>query len=425
MATALFFSGEKTVSSSSWNSTYLFLYLHIGLKIIPMVDLSEFKSISPYTDAEAAEALSKLAEVPFLPHISQQFFPNEAPDFLKNVLKSIKTIDQFQTLVMQRFVRWVLENTAKNFSYDGISNIDPSKKFLALSNHRDIILDPAITQLVLHDNGIPLTEIAVGDNLITNEMIEYLIRSNRMIKVVRGVSARELYLSSQLLSRYIRLNITEQRNSIWLAQRQGRTKNGLDVTEQGLLKMLDMSGGNDFQKNFEELNITPLSISYEYEPCDILKAREVVISRKHKYVKAEGEDFKSIMEGIMNQKGNIHLNIGKPLTTEEIAAAAQCDKNDRYQLIRHAVDVRVIEGYKLWKNNYIAYDIVNESTKYSDKYEAADVENFVAYMEGQLNKVEPELNREDLRRIFLDIYANPVLSKELLKKEKATGAILL
>ena len=131
------------------------------------------------------------------------------------------------------------------------------------------------------------------------------------------------------------------------------------------------------------------------------------------------------MEGIMNQKGNIHLNIGKPLTTEEIAAAAQCDKNDRYQLIRHAVDVRVIEGYKLWKTNYIAYDIVNESTKYSDKYEAADVENFVAYMEGQLNKVEPELNREDLRRIFLDIYANPVLSKELLEKEKATGAILL
>ena len=246
-----------------------------------------------------------------------------------------------------------------------------------------------------------------------------------MIKVVRGVSARELYQSSQLLSRYIRLNITEQRNSIWLAQRQGRTKNGLDVTEQGLLKMLDMSGGNDFQKNFEELNITPLSISYEYEPCDILKAREVVISRKHKYVKAEGEDFKSIMEGIMNQKGNIHLNIGKPLTTEEIAAAAQCDKNDRYQLIRHAVDVRVIEGYKLWKTNYIAYDIVNESTKYSDKYEAADVENFVAYMEGQLNKVEPELNREDLRRIFLDIYANPVVSKELLEKEKATGAILL
>ena len=390
-----------------------------------MVDLSEFESISPYTDAEAAEALSKLAEYPLLARVSQQFFPEESPDFLKNLLKSIKTIDEFQVLVMSKFVRWVLEHTAHNFSYDGISNIDPAKRFLALSNHRDIILDPAITQLVLFNNGITMTEIAVGDNLITNKTIEYLIRSNRMIKVVRGISARELYLSSQLLSRYIRLNITEQRSSIWLAQRQGRTKNGYDITEQGLLKMLDMSGKADFQQNFEELNIIPMSISYEIEPCDILKARELVISRKHKYVKAEGEDLNSIMVGIMSQKGNIHLNIGKPLTSEEIAAAALCDKNDRYQMIRHAVDLRVIEGYKLWKNNYIAYDIANHSFRYSEMYDQADVEKFVSYMEHQLDTVEPEVNREDLRRIFLDIYANPVVTKELLAKEKSTGAILL
>lgn len=390
-----------------------------------MIDLTEFESISPYTDEQASEALGKLADHPAVAQASRYFFPEESADFLKNVLKQIKTIDQFQVLVMQRFVRWVLEHTAKNFSYDGISNIDPNKKFLALSNHRDIIMDPAITQLVLYTNGIPMTEIAVGDNLITNEAIEYLIRSNRMIKVVRGISARELYLSSQLLSKYIRLNITEQRSSIWLAQRQGRTKNGYDVTEQGLLKMLDMSGTGDFQSNFEALNIIPMSISYEYEPCDILKARETVISRKQKYVKAEGEDFNSIMVGIMQPKGNIHLNIGKPLTSEEIAAAAQCDKNDRYQLIRHAVDIRVIEGYKLWKNNYVAYDILNHSFRYSDKYTAADVETFVAYMEKQLDTVEPTLNREDLRKHFLEIYANPVVSKELLAKEKATGAILL
>lgn len=390
-----------------------------------MIDLSEFESISPYTDEEAAEALSKLAEFPLLSQVSRQFFPEETPDFLKNLLKSIKTIDDFQILVMQKFVRWVLEHTARNFSYDGVANIDPEKKFLALSNHRDIMLDPAITQLILYTNGIPMTEIAVGDNLITNQTIEWLIRSNRMIKVVRGISARELYLSSQMLSKYIRLNITNQRSSIWLAQRQGRTKNGYDITEQGLLKMLDMSGPADFQTNFEELNIIPMSISYEYEPCDILKAREMVISRKRKYVKAEGEDFNSIMTGIMQQKGNIHLNIGKPLTSEEISEAAKCDKNDRYQLIRHAVDVRVIEGYKLWKNNYVAYDLVNQSYKYSHLYEPDDVEQFVAYMQKQLDTVEPEINREDLRRIFIDIYANPVFTKELLEKEKREGVILL
>lgn len=390
-----------------------------------MVDLSEFSSISPYTDAEAAEALSKLAEYPAVAIASKHFFPDESPDFLKNLLKSINTIDEFQVLVMQKFVRWAIEHTAKNFSYDGVSNIDPSKKFLALSNHRDIILDPAITQLILYTNGIPMTEIAVGDNLITSKAIEWLIRSNRMIKVIRGVTARELYLSSQLLSRYIRLNITEQRSSIWLAQRQGRTKNGYDVTEQGLLKMLDMSGTGDFQKNFEELNIIPISISYEYEPCDILKARELVISRKRKYVKADGEDLNSIMVGIMQNKGSIHLNIGTPLTSDEIAIAAKCDKNDRYQLIRHAVDLRIIDGYKLWKNNYIAYDLLNHSFKYSDMYSPNDMEQFVEYMCTKLDTVEPEINREDLRRIFLEIYANPVVTKELLAKEKTTGAILL
>lgn len=390
-----------------------------------MLDLTEFESISPYTDAEAAEALSVLADHPLLSEACKYFFPDQSPDFLRGLLKSIKTIDDFQVLVMSKFVEWALAHTARNFSYDGISNIDKDKKFLALSNHRDIILDPAITQLVLYRNGIPMTEIAVGDNLITSKTIERLIRSNRMIKVMRGISARELYLSSQLLSRYIRLNITEQRSSIWLAQRQGRTKNGYDVTEQGLLKMLDMSGQSDFLQNFKELNITPMSISYEYEPCDILKARELVISKKHKYVKAEGEDLNSIMVGIMQQKGNIHLNIGKPLTEEEIAEAAKCDKNDRYQLIRHAVDLRVIEGYKLWKNNYVAFDLVNESSRYSHLYEPCDVEKFVEYMAHQLETVEPEVNKEDLRRIFLDIYANPVVTKELLEKEKSTGAILL
>ena len=379
-----------------------------------MIDLSEFESISPYTDEEAVKALNIVAENPVLKEVSQYFFPEESPDYLQNILKQVKSIDDFQVMVMSKVVEWVLEHTAHNFSYDGIANIDKDTRFLALSNHRDIILDPAITQLVLFRNGIPLTEIAVGDNLITNKFIEYLIRSNRMIKVVRGISAKELYLSSQLLSKYIRLNITEQKSSIWLAQRQGRTKDGEDITEQGLLKMLDMSGTADFRRNFEELNIIPLSISYEYEPCDILKARELLISKTQKYVKAPGEDLNSILTGIKQQKGNIHLNIGTPLTSEEIEAASKCDKNDRYQWIRHAVDLRVIEGYQLWKTNYIAYDLLNECFKYSDKYTPEEAQGFVDYMEHQLDSVEQTLNRAELREIFLKIYSNPVLSKELL-----------
>ena len=379
-----------------------------------MVDFSKFESISPYTDAEAVEALSKVADNPLVTSVSQYFFPDKEPGFLTGLLKSVKSVDEFQVLVMSRVVEWVLAHTAHNFSYDGIKHIDPSRKFLAMSNHRDIILDPAITQLVLYRNNIPMTEIAVGDNLLTNPFIEYLIRSNRMIKVVRGISARELYLSSQLLSEYIRLNITTGKSSIWLAQRQGRTKDGADITEQGLLKMLDMSGKEDFLHNFRELNIIPLSISYEIEPCDVLKARELLISRTQKYVKADGEDLHSIITGIKQQKGNIHLHIGEQLTDEEIAEASLCDKNDRYQLIRHAVDLRVIDGYRLWKTNYIAYDMLNPGDRYREHYSKEDVEWFIDYKEHQLDTVEPELDRAALNDIFLHIYANPVVSKEML-----------
>ena len=341
--------------------------------------------------------------------------------FLRDTLKSVKSIDEFQTSVMYKAVEWVLDNTAHNFSYDGIEflkNMD-GKKFLFLSNHRDIILDPAITQVVLHRNGIPQTQIAVGDNLLRDKYVEALIRSNRMIKVIRGINARTLYLSSQLLSKYIRTCITGGKSSIWLAQREGRAKDGIDTTEQGLLKMLDMSGMRDFVTNFMELNIVPLSISYEFEPCDVMKAREILISRTEKYVKTDNEDLISIVTGIKQPKGNIHLNIGKPLTEEEIEAASICNKNDRYQAIRHAVDLRVIEGYKLWRTNYIAYDLVNKCFKYTEYYSREDVEEFTAYLEHQLDKVEPTLNRNDLRDIFLKIYANPVHSKEALTQEKA------
>lgn len=386
-------------------------------------ELNEFTDISPYTDAEAVEALGKLADHPAVVEVSKAIFPDKEPEFLRKILKSVKSIDEFQILVMNKAVEWVLSTTAHNFSYDGIGNLKKiNGKFLAMSNHRDIILDPAITQVVLYRNAIPMTEIAVGSNLLTNKYIEYLIRSNRMIKVIRGINARQLYLSSQVLSKYIRECITSGRSSIWIAQREGRAKDGIDTTEQGLLKMLDMSGTADFTTNFEELNIVPLSISYEYEPCDILKARERLISRTQKYVKGSREDLISIMTGIEQQKGNIHLNIGSPLTHDEIETASCCNKNDRYQAIRHAVDVRIIEGYKLWKTNYIGYDMVNHTFKYRDKYTPEDVAQFTDYVEHQLDKVEKSLCRADLRDIFLRIYANPVVSLENLMIERAAAS---
>ena len=376
---------------------------------------SEFNDIAPFGDEDAAAALAKVSNHPAVPWVSKYIFPNQPETYLGNILRSIQTVDQFQSLVMSKAIEWVISTTVRNFSYDGLSKLQAiDGKYLAMSNHRDIILDPAFTQIILHRNNMPLTQIAVGDNLLTNKSVELLIRSNRMIKVIRGISARELYLSSQLLSKYIRETITSGTASVWIAQKEGRTKNGIDVTEQGLLKMFNMSGSGDFVKDFMELNIVPLSISYEYEPCDILKARELLISRTQKYVKTENEDLQSILLGIKQYKGNVHLNFGDPLTEEEIREASYCDKNDRFQLIRHAVDRRIISGYKLWKTNYMAYDIVNGGSKYADNYTPEEKAEFMKYIDGQLKKVEPTLDQNELKDILLHIYSNPVLSKEEL-----------
>ena len=375
----------------------------------------DYTSISPYTDQEAVEALKRVARNPFLPVVSKFFFPGAPLNTFRKLLKEIHSIDDFQEIVMSRMVSTAIERSTSGFSYEGVENISGNGKFLAVSNHRDIILDPALFQYVLFSNRLQMTEICVGSNLLeSNKVVSDLLRSNRMIKVIRGISARELYLSSKLLSSYIRERITSGGSSVWIAQREGRTKDGFDKTEQGLLKMFDMSGEGSFQENFEALNIIPVSISYEYESCDIRKARELLISEKEKYVKKKHEDTHSIISGVKQWKGGVNLFIDKPLTGEEIAQAAQLGKNDRYQALRQILDERIIRGYKLWKTNYMAYDLLHEGNKYADRYSLEELEEFKAYTEHKLSKVERSLDRDALRIKFLQIYGNPVVNKETI-----------
>lgn len=380
------------------------------------MEITDFSDIAPFNDEEAAAALARVSNHPNVPWVSKFLFPDKPKTFLRDMLLGIHTVDQFQQTVMKTAIQWVIDNTTTEFTYDGIEILKGMKTpYLAMSNHRDIILDPALTQMILMWNNLPETQICVGDNLLKQKTIELLIRSNRMIKVIRGISARELYLSSQVLSKYIRETITTGKGSVWIAQRQGRTKDGIDVTEQGLLKMIDMSGTKDFVQNFMEVHIIPLSISYEYEPCDIMKARENIIKRHSgTYVKGEDEDLQSIMIGIKQPKGHVHLHVGEPLSEEEIREASYCDKNDRYQSIRHAVDRRIIEGYRLWKTNYMAYDLVNKGSKYASEYTQQDMEDFQGYLAQQLIKVEATLDRHEMIDELLHIYSNPVVSKENL-----------
>ena len=375
-----------------------------------MVDLSEFEDIRPYSDEEAVEALQRVSRHPFLPMISKYLFPKENMDFLGSTLRRIKSIDEFQTVVMVGVITAVLAKTSEGFTFSGMSNLkDINGKFLAVSNHRDIVLDPALMLYGMNEAGLPSAELCVGSNLLSNKLIEDLMKSNRMIKVIRGISARQMYLNSQTLSKYIRLSITSGNSSIWVAQKEGRSKNGIDKTEQGLLKMFDMSGEHGFEQNFEELNIVPMSISYEYEPCDSRKAREILMSRDAPYVKKPKEDLHSILTGIRQRKGHIHLSVGKPLSSEEIHEAAMQSGNDRYQYLRGILDKRIRSGYRLWKTNYMGYDLMNGTDKYLGvKYLPEDLELFKAYTEHKLSKLERRLDRDALRDIFWHIYGNPV-----------------
>ena len=378
---------------------------------------NEFESIRPYTDAEAEKALGRVSRHPMIPSISKYLFPDAPANTLRRRLRQITSVDQFQDEVMSDVVESIIRTTSAGFTCNGIEHLKAVKgRFLAISNHRDIVLDPALIQYALKCAWLPYTEICVGSNLLSNRLIEDLMRSNRMIKVIRGIKARELYLSSRRLSTYIRDSIVSGRSSIWIAQREGRTKNGLDTTEQGLLKMFDMSGTKGFEENFLELNIVPMSISYEYESCDARKAREVLLRREGPYIKKEDEDLHSILTGIRQAKGHIHLEIEEPLTAEEIFEASKCEKNDRYQSIRHLLDRRIIAGYKLWKTNYMAHDLLNDKREFAEagKYTEQDLAAFEKYIGHKLGKLERRLDRAELRKIFLGIYAGPVDAKQAL-----------
>ena len=378
-----------------------------------MVDLSEFEDIRPYSDEEAMEALQRVSRHPALPTISKYLFPKQKMGALSELLRRIKTIDEFQKVVMIGVIDAVLARSSEGFTVSGIENLGKvNGKFLAVSNHRDIVLDPALILHSMNAGGYPMAELCVGSNLLTSKLIEDLMKSNRMIKVIRGISARQMYLNSQTLSKYIRLSITSGKASIWIAQKEGRAKNGIDKTEQGLLKMFDMSGEKDFVENFKELNIVPMSISYEYEPCDSRKARELLLTREGPYVKKKNEDLHSILTGIGQKKGHIHLTVGEPLTVEEIEEAATHNGNDKYQVLRGILDQRIHDGYKLWKTNYMGYDLMNGTSEFlGDKYLPKDLEEFKAYTEHKLAKLERRLDRNELRDIFWHIYGNPVTTK--------------
>ena len=374
-----------------------------------MYDDSEFGEIRPYTDAETVEALKRVSRHPMTPVISKYLFPDMPAGTLAHMLRGIGSIDQFQDEVMFGVVEAVLARTSKGFTCSGEENLKAleGKRFLAVSNHRDIVLDPALIQYEMKLLGLPYTEICVGSNLITGQLTEDLMRSNRMIKVIRGIGARQLYLSSLRLSRYIRESITSGRASIWIAQREGRTKNGCDTTEQGLLKMFDLSGEGCFEENFCALNIVPMSISYEYESCDSRKAREVLLRREGPYTKKPKEDLHSILTGIVQWKGRVHMALCEPIRTEDLTSMEGLTNNEYHKAVAGLIDQRINGAYQLWPNNYVAHDMLYGNERYRGMYTDEEREAFRHHL-AKLDRYAETCDIERLREIFLGIYANPV-----------------
>jgi len=376
-----------------------------------------FDEIRPYNETEAQDAFKRIASAELLPRIVSTVFPSKDVAEVQALLLNLSSIDDFQSKVMIPALTTVLNMTTAGITYSGVDNIKDGKTHIFLSGHRDIILDPAILEFILYHNGVPWSEIAVGDNLLGSSLIKDLMFTNRMIKVIRSGNTRDKYIASTVLSEYLRHKVVGGQRSVWIAHRGGRTKDGNDVTGQGVLKMLSMSYGKDFDKAYKEMSIIPLSVSYEFESCDFLKARELYMSKRGPYVKAAGEDMNSMLTGIMQPKGRVHFHFAPVVSDMEIENCEGVHVNERITSLRLKIDRTIQQNFKLWPNNYIASDIINASDTYSDEYTEEQKVFFIDYMNRGLAGIVGEdksIDLSELKDIFLRIYANPVFNKEIL-----------
>lgn len=370
-----------------------------------------YNDIRPYTDSEVTAAVERIAASPYFPPVINYLFPSTDIDRLINEFRGYNTVQEVQVGFMRGAVQEIVNKTIAELVYSGFSTLNCSAQRVYLSNHRDIVMDSALLQFLLTTHGINTTEITFGSNLMTSQFVVDLGKLNKMFKFMRsGDSPREVLEISRQNASYIRHAITQKKQSVWIAQRNGRTKDGNDRTDVGVLKMFAMGSDADFVQNLAELNITPVSVSYEYEPCDFFKVREIYISRRGKYVKQPDEDMNSVLHGITQWKGGVSIAVCDACTEEELEGYSSLSKNDRYRQLAAQIDERIYRNYKLWSNNYIAYDMLHGTDKYSHLYTAEQRSSFCQYAQRGLNAIDGDQN--ELTQIFYGIYANPVLNSE-------------
>jgi hypothetical protein len=374
----------------------------------------DFEDIRPYYDHEINPALIRIISNPVFGKILDFLFPGQYHGQIRQMLASTHSAHDFQFNFMHPLVRSIVSKTSEGLTTDGWEYLVPGMPYLFISNHRDIVLDSAILQFLLFDHDHETTEITFGSNLMVNQFVVDLGKVNRMFRVERGAGKAELLAVSRKLSSYIRYTLTGKKASVWIAQRPGRTKNGNDRTEAGLLKMVNMSGGEKFRDSISELNIVPVSISYEYEPCCAFKIRELLATRlTGSYRKRPDEDLMSIITGITQPKGRIHISLTRPVN-DYIGMIDEADTlNNKLNALAGMMDEEIYRSYKLWPGNYVAFDLMNNSDEYSSLYTPSEKETFLKYMERETSGIDGD--RKDIEGLFLEIYANPVVNLRSLK----------
>ena len=378
--------------------------------------MQNFDDIRFYKDDEVNDALKEYSRHPMVKALLQFTFPEMKFSDIEAIVHDCYSIADFQQRVIYLSVEKVLEKTSEGLSDNGFKDLDPSDSYFYISNHRDIILDTCLINYTLHNHDLVMTASAIGDNLVQKPFLMALSRLNRNFLVLRNQSPREMLKSSMKLSQYISHLLLEEKRSVWMAQREGRTKDGNDFTQQGVLKMLGMGKGDlDMLDYFEKLKIVPVAISYEFDPTDMLKMPEVLAKRmKEEYKKSANEDFNSIMQGAMGQKGRIQLNAGEPLSKSDFDEIRKknLSVNDQLKEVSNLIDNEIYRNYKLWPANYIAYDLLKNEERFEEHYTEKEKRQFDRRINRRVDVKNPlALNS------YLLMYANPVINKMSLNEE--------
>lgn len=367
----------------------------------------KFDDIRPYYEDEIPAAMKRIAASDVFPLLASFVYPSETVEAVRKRVAAFTTVRQFQSDAMYKVNEQVIARSMTDFTCTGIERLRPDRQYLFVSNHRDIMLDASLLQYFFISQGFDTTEITFGANLMVNPLVIDVGKSNKMFRVERpGNDLKAFYRASQHLSEYIRYTIREKRQSVWIAQRNGRTKDGNDATDQGIIKMFCMSEQKDKIRALADLHIVPVAVSYEWESCDILKTLELYESQYTRYTKKPGEDLNSILTGIMQPKGRVHFEICEPIMVAELTAFERQTTNEYHKSVARLIDRRIHAAYQLYPNNYIAHDLLYGNTKYQDQYTDVQYQTFIKRL-AKLDRYDT-CDVERLREIFLGIYAHPV-----------------